>query len=110
KVDSLRAGFAWNGSSLQPLLELNNVFFTLGPHTTHYDKLDLTNAQSVASDASQAVVDLIKSYLGSAGPGSHLAALAGIIPPANDPGSPNTILSHLPEFLANQTQEIGAIP
>ncbi len=109
KVDSLRAGFSWNGSSLQPLLELDNVFFTLGPDTTHYDKVDLTNAKNVASDAAQAVVDLIKSYLGSTGPGSHVAALAGIIPPANDPGSPNTILLHLPEFLANPAQEIGAI-
>ena len=108
-VDSLRAGFAWNGATLRPLLELENVVFTLGLSTTHYAKVDLTNAQSVASDASQAVADVIKSYLGSTGPGSNLAALAGIIPPANDPASPHTIVSRLPQFLANPAQEIGAV-
>lgn len=108
KVDSLRAGFIWNGSSLQPLLELDNVYFTLATET-HYDKIDLTNAQSVAEDASQAVVDLIKSYLGASGPGAYLTALAGIIPPANDTGSPHTIIARLPQFLANPAQEIASI-
>ena len=51
-VQSLRAGFSWNGSTLQPLLELDTVDFTLLGTPTHYAKIDLTNADSVASDVS----------------------------------------------------------
>ena len=108
-VDSLRAGFAWTGSALQPLLELDNVHFTLLGSTTQYDKVDLTNAQSVASDAAQTVTNTIKGYLGSTSPGSNLAALIGIIPPANDPASPHILTTRLPQFLVNPAQEIANI-
>ena len=106
-AQSLRAGFAWTGSALQPLLELDTVHFTLLGVPNVYDKVDLTNADSVASDVSSAIGNTIKGYLGSTSPGSNLAALAGIIPPQNDPTSSHTV--RLPQFLANPAQEIGAV-
>jgi large repetitive protein len=106
-VQSLRAGFAWTGSALQPLLELDTVHFTLLGVPNVYDKVDLTNADSVASDVSSAIGNTIKGYLGSTSPGSNLAALAGIIPPQNDPTSLHAV--RLPQFLANPAQEIGAV-
>ncbi len=84
---SIEAGFEWNGSRLQPLIELENVTL-LG---THYDHLDLTNADSVEAAAGAAVRNTIANLLGSTGPGAHLAALAGVIAPTNDPGSPHLL-------------------
>ncbi len=86
-VASLEAGFEWNGSRLQPLIELENVTL-LG---AHYDHLDLTNADSVEAAAGAAVRNTIANLLGSTGQGAHLAALAGIIAPANDPTSPHLL-------------------
>ena len=106
-VQSLRAGFNWTGSALQPLLELDAVQLTLLGSTNVYDKIDLTNADSVASDVSTAIGNTIRGYFGATGPGSDLAALAAIIPPGNDPTSPHTV--RLPQFLANPAQEIGAV-
>ena len=107
QVDSLRAGFTWTGSALQPLLELENVHFTLLGKTTQYDKVDLTNADSVASDVSATITGTIQGYLGATSPGSNLAALVGLIPPANDPTSSHTV--RFAPFLANPAQEIGAV-
>jgi hypothetical protein len=86
-VASVVAGINWNGSSLRPKLELENVTL-LG---THYDQLDLTNAGSVEAAAGAAVRNAIATLLGSTGPGIHLAALAGIVAPVNDAGSPHLI-------------------
>lgn len=101
-VASAEAGLAWNGSALQPLLELLNVTL-LG---THYDKLDLTNTDSVAQAATAAVKAALMSAIGSTGPGAHLAALAGIVPPANDSTSPHSV--DLVAMVANPAQAIGA--
>jgi len=101
-VASTEAGLAWNGSALQPLLELVNV--TLAG--THYDKLDLTNTDSVGQLASGAVKTALMSAIGNTGPGVHLAALAGIVAPTNDSTSPHGI--DLAAMVANPAQAIGA--
>jgi hypothetical protein len=106
-VQSLRAGFNWNGSALQPLLELDQVDFKIGPTTTHYDTVDLTNADSVASDVSSLIGNTIAGYLGSTSPGGNLAALIGIIKPANDAGSPHTL--DFTQFLSNPGSAIAAL-
>jgi len=58
-VGSLNAGFSWNGATLQPLLELDTVTL-LG---TNYDRIDLTNADSVAAAAAAAVRTAIANLL-----------------------------------------------
>src|SRR5262245_51945347 len=60
-ADDVRGGVEWNGSALKPLLALENV--TL--NGTHYDRIDLTNADSVVSAATALVETAIKSALGS---------------------------------------------
>ena len=102
-IATAEAGFQWNGSALQPLLELENVTL-LG---THYDKLDLTNTDSVAAAATAAVKAALMTAIGSTGPGAHLAALAGIVPPANDSTSPHQI--DLARMVANPAQAIAAV-
>lgn len=106
-LQSFRAGFTWTGSALQPLIELDGVDFVLAGTTTHYDKVDLTNAGSVASDVSAIIGNTIKGYLGSSSPGSNLAALAGIIPPANDPASPHAL--DFTQLVSNPARAIAAV-
>jgi hypothetical protein len=101
-VDSLRAGLRWNGSALQPALELINVTFD----NVHYDQLDLTNAGSVQAAAASAVQAAITNALGASA-GSHLAALGGLIPPSGDPGSPHLV--DLPKLAANPAGAIAAL-
>jgi hypothetical protein len=102
-VGSLNAGFSWNGTTLQPLLEMDAVTL-LG---TSYDRIDLTNADSVEAAASAAVRTAIANLLGSTGPGVHLAALAGIVAPANDPSSPHLI--DPAALVANPARAIAAV-
>jgi hypothetical protein len=83
-VHSLRAGIKWDGANLTPLLELLDV--TLDG--THYDRIDLTNTDSVVAAASAAVRNAINNALGNTGPGRHLAALAGLLAPQGDPTWP----------------------
>lgn len=85
-VEQLRTGLRWNGSNLTPLLELFNVTFAGAP----YDRIDLTNTDSVAAAASAAVETALRNALG-AGAGARLAALAGLIRPAGDPTWPHTL-------------------
>jgi len=106
-VQSFRGGFTWTGTALQPLLELDGVDFTLLGTTTHYDKVDLTNADSVASDVSATIANTIRGYLGSTSPGSNLAALIGIIPPANDSTSPHTL--DFSQLVSNPARAIAAV-
>ena len=84
---TLRVGLQWNGSTLQPLLELLDVDL---PGPQHYDRIDLTNTNSVAAAASAAVQAAILSALGT-GAGRHLAALAAIVAPTSDPTSPHLV-------------------
>lgn len=98
---TLRAGLAWNGSTLQPLLELLDV--TL-PGPQHYDRIDLTNTNSVAAAASAAVQAAILAALGT-GAGRHLAALATIVAPTSDPTS--THLADPAALVANPAAAIA---
>lgn len=77
-ADDIRGGVEWNGSTLKPLLEVDNVTF----NGTHYDRIDLTNADSVVTAATALVQNAIQAALGTTGPAAHLLALTGIAPPA----------------------------
>ncbi len=106
-VQSLRAGFSFVNGSLQPLLELDGVDFTLAGTNTHYAKVDLTNADSVASDVSSLIGNTIASYLGNTSPGRNLAALVGIVPPENDAGSTHHL--DITQLVSNPARAIGAL-
>lgn len=102
-VGSMRAGFVWNGTVLQPLLELDEVTLAGTP----YNRLDLTNTDSVAAAASAAVRNTIAGFLGNAAPGRNLAVLAGLIAPASDPATPHLI--DAAALVANPARAIGAM-
>ena len=106
-VQSLRAGFNWTGAALQPLLELDAVDFQLAGTTTHYNKVDLTNADSVASDVSSLIGSTIAGYLGTTGPGRNLAALMGMVPPQNDSASPHHL--DATQLVSNPARAIAAV-
>ena len=102
-VGSLRAGARWTGSDLVPQLELLDVTVAV----THYDRIDLTSADSVVAAAAKTLVrDAITQALGTTGTGAHLAALAGLLPPAGDPGSSHAV--DLAALAANPAAAIGA--
>ena len=81
-VKSLKAGFSWNGSTLQPLLELDEVTLTVPLQPPQkYDRIDLTNADSVTAVASSTVNKTIQTLLGGTKAGSDLAVLVGLSGP-----------------------------
>ncbi|MCV2393290.1 alpha/beta hydrolase, partial [Actinotalea sp. M2MS4P-6] len=86
KVGSLRTGLAWDGTTLAPTLELLDN--RLG--ATPYDRLDLTNVDSVEAAATGLVVDAITQALGS-DVGRRLAAIVGLVAP-EDPANPGAAL------------------
>ncbi len=106
KADSLLAGIRWNGSTLAPTLEIDNVDLTVGPSTTHYDKIDLTNAEGAVASAAQNIIEsiLLPKFGGA---GQHLAALAGLIKPAGDAGW--THLVDPAKLVSNPTGAIAAV-
>src|SRR5262249_39840771 len=106
-VGSLRAGAEWNGSAMAPLLELLGVTLVVGRETTTYPRLDLTNAGSAVATAANPGKAEIIAAIGAAGAGSHLAAVAGIVPSAGDPGSPHTV--DLAALIGHPTQAIAAV-
>ncbi len=69
--------------------------------------MDLTNADSVASDVSSIIGNTIAGYLGTTSPGRNLAALAGIVAPENDPGSPHTL--DFAQLVSNPARAIAAV-
>jgi large repetitive protein len=95
-VGSLRAGLNWNGKQLQPLLELDAVQF----EGTTYPKIDLTNVNSVRSAVSDGVRQLLLQRLNTP-VALHLAALAGLVAPANDNGSPHKLDATTAALLAS---------
>jgi hypothetical protein len=101
-VGSIRAGLNWDGSNLQPLLELDSVTLAGIPP---YDRIDLTNADSVVAALSSTVTDAVKLALGN-GVGAHLAALVGLIKPTGDPTSPHGV--DLLTLVANPAKAIAA--
>ena len=102
-VGSLQGGIQWDGSTLRPLLELDQVTL-IGPPSASYDRIDLTNTDSVAAAASSLVRNAILAALGG-GTGTHLAALAGLVQPAGDPGSPH--LTDLSTLVSNPARAIA---
>jgi len=104
---SVRGGASWNGLSVVPVLALDDVTLTISGSTAHYDRIDLTNANSVISAASGAVVAAITAAIGNTGPGAHLTALAGLTKPASDPGW--THLADLAVLISNPARAIGAV-
>ena len=88
-ADGLHVGFAqaglrWDGTTLRPALELGDVEFE--GHT--YERLDLSSVDSVRAAAADAVRAALADALGTDGPGAHLAVLAGLIAPPDEPGAP----------------------
>ncbi|MGH8891780.1 MAG: DUF6603 domain-containing protein [Actinomycetes bacterium] len=108
KLGSVEAGFAWDGSALAPTLVLLNSELDGVP----YERLDLTNVDSVEATATNIVVTRITQALGS-GAGRRLAALVGLVPP-EDPAQPGTNLpgwTHqldLGRFVVDPSGAIGA--
>jgi large repetitive protein len=104
-VGSLRAGLNWDGKQLQPLLELDAVQF----QGTTYPKIDLTNVNSVISAASDAVRSLLVQRLNTP-VAQHLAALAGLVAPVNDPGTTHLLDATIAPLLASHpTRAIAQI-
>jgi thiamine phosphate synthase YjbQ (UPF0047 family) len=98
----LGAGVRWDGAALAPLLELTGVDLA----GTHYDRIDLTNADSVVAAAGGAVKAAIEAALGT-GAGRHLAALAGQVAPASDGTWPFTI--DTAQLVSQPTRAIASI-
>lgn len=99
-IDSLQAGIAWDGSSIVPLLEMENVVV---PGAGTYPTIDLTNANTVIASAAAGFVSAVINGLGSTGAGAALAALAGLIEPSTDTTAP------LVDFTALATSPTAAI-
>jgi hypothetical protein len=104
-IQTFRAGFNFDGANLRPLLELDTVQFD----GQTYGKLDLTNVNSVVASASTALRGLLATELGT-GVAAHLAALAGLIAPANDSTTTHLIdATSAPLLASNPIQAIGAV-
>ena len=102
-VGALRGGFAWDGTTLRPLLELLDVQFA---GEQPYPVVDLSNVDTARAAVATAARDAIRAALGSSGPGRHLAALAGLLPPATDPTSP---LADPVALVAAPTRELARL-
>ncbi|HEX4286987.1 MAG TPA: DUF6603 domain-containing protein, partial [Terracidiphilus sp.] len=104
---TIRGGAAWNGSSVVPVMELDDVTLTIDGSTAHYDRIDLTNTDSVVSAATSTVETLLSSAIGSTGPGAHLLAIAGLAKPSSDSGW--THLVDLAALVLNPTKAIAGV-
>ena len=80
RVRSLRAGLDWDGTTLKPALELEDV--KLPGVTAPFALLDLTSADTLASTATAIIEDAIKSVLGETGLARPLLTLLGLDPAA----------------------------
>jgi hypothetical protein len=103
-VGAFRAGLAWDGSTVRPLLEIDRVRLT--PPGTSYDRIDLTDAGSVAAAARDAAGAALSAALGATGPGAHLAALIGLVPPAGGAWAHSVDLAQL---FSNPARAIAAV-
>ncbi|OKI45496.1 alpha/beta hydrolase [Micromonospora sp. CB01531] len=101
-VGEISAGLRWQGSTVQPHLELHEV--TLG--AASYPVLDLSSADAVEAAAATALGDALHQLLGPTGPGHALAALIGLVPPTTDPTSPHRIV--IADLAAAPTRAIAA--
>src|SRR5579864_3095214 len=103
-VDSLHAGLAWNGSAVVPQLEMRNVVLAgIGS----FPVIDLGNARTVAGHAAaDALAAAVRAALAGTPVGQHLAALAGLVAPADDPAAP---LVDLAQLATHPTRTIAAL-
>lgn len=84
-IDAVRAGIAWNGTQIAPLIELDNVVI---PGAGTFARIDLTNANTVIASAASGLVATVVKGLGNRGAGAHMAALAGLFEPSTDAAAP----------------------
>jgi hypothetical protein len=92
-VGTAQCGLSWDGTRLAPVVELLGNAFAGTP----YPRLDLTNAESVESAATNLVVTAISNALGG-GIGRRIAAIVGLVPP-EDPAAPGTAIAPWPHQL-----------
>lgn len=88
RIGSITGGVRLLAGQVRPLLEVDDVHLDGVDH----DRLDLTHVESVATTA---IATALQAAFGGAGPGLHLAALAGLVAPATDPGAPGVDLTRL---------------
>jgi len=106
-VGSIQAGAQWNGSTVAPMLELDEVSFTFSGVKSHYDRIDLTHADSVVAAASDVILAAIQGVLGTTGAGHSLAVLAGFAKPVGDAAWPHKV--DVPTLLSNPARAIAAV-
>jgi large repetitive protein len=102
-IDSIQAGILWNGSTIAPLLELDNVVI---PSGGSFPKIDLSNANTIVSSAASGLIQAVLAGLGASGAGAHLAALAGLVEPAADPAAP---LADVTQLVTNPGRAIATL-
>ena len=95
-VGVARGGLRYDGTHVIPILELDDVFVALpaivGDPIT-FDRLDLTNAKTIAAEASQKVSDVLTGAIGANAVAEAVLGLIGLSAPtptqlaafANDP-------------------------
>jgi large repetitive protein len=96
RVGVARGGLRYDGTHVIPILELDDVFVALpaivaDPIT--FDRLDLTNAKTIAAEASQKVSDVLTAAIGANAVAEAVLGLIGLAAPtpaqlaafANDP-------------------------
>ena len=101
---SFQAGVGWNGTALTPMLEIDDVTVTILGKKSHYDKIDLSNAQGAIANEAANVVNSITANFG--GIGQHLLALAALKAPSGDPGWNHLV--DFPTFVSNPMTAIAA--
>lgn len=101
-ADAMRVGVSLDGTTVSPIVELLNV--TL--QGTHFDRIDLTNADSVTSAATDLVKAKLLAAIGGSPAANHLLALVGLAAPAGDASWPAVDLTKL---CANPAQAIAAV-
>lgn len=105
EVGQVAAGFAWDGTTLQPCLEIDAVVIDAVP----YARIDLSHASAVVDAARAGVAQALRSAMGSTGDGKGqaLATLLGLAPPISDPTSPHGL--DLGAFVREPTRAIAAV-
>jgi hypothetical protein len=106
-IGAVTGGVRWDGTRIAGLLELSDVDIDLpavAASATHFDTLDLSNADALGSAAEQVLTDAVKALVGAttgAAPDARadaLLALAGLADTAGVPGGltvdVTTLVSH----------------
>ncbi len=101
-VRSLRAGIRWDGTTLNPCVELLDVLFEGVAH----DRIDLLDGTSVVQAASAALEAAIAAALGSSAAATALLSLVGLGQPPGGAGYPQVAIG---SFAANPLREIARV-